>query len=154
MPFTAKDLHPCRKCGAPKPRGEKCKPCRAEYQRQRYATWTPEQKAATRARQREWRERNPDAERIWKLQARYGLTVAQYDAMVAEQNGLCAICREPETARWRGTGRIRLLSVDHCHATGKVRGLLCHSCNRVLGLLGDDDALLESALAYLRQGGR
>jgi len=65
-----------------------------------------------------------------------------------KQNGKCAICKKPET---RKTGnKIRELSIDHCHKTGKVRGLLCDSCNNGLGRFKDSVKLLESALKYLK----
>ncbi len=65
-----------------------------------------------------------------------------YDMLSARQGGACAICRrQPAEA----------LCVDHCHATGKVRGLLCRTCNSAIGFLRDDEALVAAALAYLRQ---
>jgi hypothetical protein len=72
---------------------------------------------------------------------RYGITVEQYDAMYAAQDGACYICGEPEIGR--------ALSIDHDHITGKVRGLLCSNHNRALGLLADDPELLLKAHAYL-----
>ncbi len=72
----------------------------------------------------------------------YGITTVQYDAMLTQQDGVCAICENPDTVR---------LAVDHCHKTGEVRGLLCGKCNKALGLLHDDVALLAKALAYLTQ---
>jgi Autographiviridae endonuclease VII len=71
---------------------------------------------------------------------RYGISLAEYDALLAKQNGACAICRRRST---------RMLCVDHCHVTGMVRGLLCHECNAALGYLKDDQASLVAALAYL-----
>jgi hypothetical protein len=72
---------------------------------------------------------------------KYGITVADYDAMLASQDNGCYICGEPELHR--------ALSIDHNHRTGKVRGLLCSNHNRALGLLGDDPDLLLKAHAYL-----
>jgi Recombination endonuclease VII len=71
---------------------------------------------------------------------RYGITPAEYDALLEKQGGACAICRK------RSKGR---LCVDHCHVTGMVRGLLCNECNGALGYLKDDQASLVAALAYL-----
>lgn len=74
------------------------------------------------------------------LKANYGLTVDDYGQMVENQGGLCAICtKEPA----------RILSVDHDHETGVVRGLLCDPCNQGLGLFNDRADLLRSAIAYL-----
>ena len=62
----------------------------------------------------------------------YGVTREQYEKMNEEQNGLCAICRNPPTG---GTNKT-MLEVDHCHESMRVRGLLCGPCNRLLGLMG------------------
>lgn len=75
---------------------------------------------------------------------RYGITVDEYDAMLRAQGFACAICQSS-----CGTGR--RLSVDHDHATGRVRGLACHRCNVGLGYFRDRPALLEAAAAYLRR---
>lgn len=68
----------------------------------------------------------------------YGIEPEDYDRMNVEQNGRCAICRLP-----------RPLVVDHDHATGLVRGLLCRSCNAALGMLSDDVENLSAAIDYL-----
>lgn len=72
-----------------------------------------------------------------KIEARYGLTKEQFHAMEAAQGGRCAIC-----------GREARLVIDHCHASGKVRGLLCNRCNGTLAAL-ESPGWLESAQAYL-----
>ncbi len=87
------------------------------------------------------------AVRLYHLKRKFGLTGEQYDAMVAAQGGVCAICRNPETATRQGI--VKLLAVDHCHATGKIRGLLCNACNAMLGHGRDDVTLLKAAIAYL-----
>lgn len=74
----------------------------------------------------------------------YGITQADYDRMFAEQGGVCAICRKPQHH-----SRFSNLCVDHCHKTGAVRGLLCSSCNRAIGYLGDDLDRLQAAIRYL-----
>lgn len=80
--------------------------------------------------------------RGWHLQNRYGITVEQYKEMFEKQGGLCAICGKPEQIHAN-------LSVDHCHISGKVRGLLCTNCNRAIGLLGDNKDILRKAIEYL-----
>lgn len=80
--------------------------------------------------------------RAVNLQKRYGVTIEQYDEMLAQQNGLCAICNKT-----CGTGRN--LAVDHDHATGEVRGLLCAECNTGLGKFKDSLDLLTGAMSYL-----
>lgn len=75
----------------------------------------------------------------------YNLTQEQFDAMVADQDGRCAICR----ADTPGGNRIGTWTGDHDHTTGAVRGLLCARCNRALGLFRDDPTVLLSAIRYL-----
>jgi uncharacterized Zn finger protein (UPF0148 family) len=75
----------------------------------------------------------------------YGLTVEQYDAMLMEQNYVCAICNKSEKSSTRG-----VLFIDHDHKTGKVRGLLCDSCNRGLGYFYDNKSFLHNAIEYLK----
>lgn len=83
--------------------------------------------------------------------ARYrGMTPEKYRAMLKVQGGRCAICRRPETAKIGG--KEKALSVDHCHATEAVRGLLCDACNRMLGLARDVPSVLEAGARYLRGG--
>ena len=80
-----------------------------------------------------------------RLKQVYGLSMQDYDAMVAQQGGVCAICkRQPD----------RPLFVDHCHASGKVRGLLCHPCNAAIGFMRDDDIVAAAATDYLRKAKR
>jgi hypothetical protein len=81
---------------------------------------------------------------------RYGVTKEQYESMVAAQNNLCAICNRPEKDVHQ-SGRLKSLSIDHCHKTGKVRGLLCFACNSSIGKFDDDVDLLRSAIRYLEK---
>lgn len=69
---------------------------------------------------------------------RHGLSSNEYDTLLDLQNGICAICDRPSK-----------LHIDHDHATGKVRGLLCRSCNHGLGNFKDDTTILVSAIKYL-----
>lgn len=92
--------------------------------------------------------RNRDRYRAQAIKKRFGITVDQYDAMLQAQEGVCAICRQPERAVRHG--RVLLLSVDHDHKTGAVRQMLCQACNRGLGFFGDDPERLVSAAHYLR----
>ncbi len=79
----------------------------------------------------------------WNL-ARYGLTVDDFETMSKKQGDVCGICLNKCTSRKR-------LSVDHCHKTGIVRGLLCNKCNRALGLIGDNKEFLNNAIKYLER---
>lgn len=83
----------------------------------------------------------------------YGLTVQEYDAMMAEQNGVCAVCSMPEMSRvaGRGADERRRLAVDHDHESGRVRGLLCLTCNHGLGAFRENPELLRDAATYLEE---
>jgi len=83
----------------------------------------------------------------YNLNRKYLITPDEYEAILTRQDGGCAICRIGVD---RATRKERL-SVDHCHATGRVRGLLCDSCNRAIGLLGDDPDRVSAAAAYLQK---
>lgn len=85
------------------------------------------------------------------IKQKYNLTPFQYNSLLDEANGLCAICKKPEVLNNRG-GRIKSLSIDHCHKTGKVRGLLCTKCNSALGLFDDNINVLNQAINYLNNG--
>lgn len=87
-----------------------------------------------------------EAKRASRHLSDYGLVAGDYERMLAEQDGCCAICRRtPEEAH----GPNRVLCVDHDHATGRVRGLLCVPCNSGIGQLGDDPDRIRAALNYL-----
>ena len=105
------------------------------------------------ARSLQWYKDNPERaianKRKANLAANYGLTVADYNALLREQGGVCAICGKDEPNAHGRNGKKFRLSVDHCHATGGVRGLLCQKCNRAIGLLGDDPVLMRKAISYL-----
>lgn len=81
------------------------------------------------------------------LRKTFGIDSEQYKEILLRQHGVCAVCNKPETSMYRG--KLRHLSVDHCHGTGKVRGLLCNDCNIALGWFKDDISRLESAIRYL-----
>lgn len=78
----------------------------------------------------------------WKLTKVYGITLAQYNEMLVDQNYCCSICAEPQRDSKR-------LAVDHDHDTGRVRGLLCHECNLMLGKARDNPDLLRAGATYL-----
>jgi len=82
------------------------------------------------------------------LKKNYGVTLDWYRETLAAQNGVCAICKQPETTKIRGN--TIAMPVDHCHTTGRVRGLLCTQCNRALGLFKDSTEVLQAAISYLQ----
>jgi hypothetical protein len=85
-------------------------------------------------------------QRKWEA---FGVDANRYQEMLREQDGVCAICSQPERAPDGSSGKIKDMAIDHDHATGAVRGLLCSTCNRALGLFRDDKALLNAAVVYL-----
>ena len=105
----------------------KCKQCMSAYSKERNSS--PQQK---------------DKHREWSYKRRYGITPSEYDRMLSNQNGVCKICGSKDSKK----GDHRFM-VDHCHTTGKVRGLLCAPCNSAIGLLGDNISTLQNAINYL-----
>jgi len=101
------------------------------------------------ARQRLYLKRHPNRIRNYNLKRYFGKDLKWYDHMIKVQGGKCAICGESETATWRG--KVKALAVDHNHATGTVRQLLCARCNLVVGQAGEDIELLLKAALYLEK---
>ena len=101
---------------------------------------------------------NPEKYKMLKrkshLKRYYGITVEQYDEMLKSQNGVCAICGNVELSNRGNTLNALSLAVDHCHETGKIRGLLCMDCNQTLGKFNDDPARFEKAAEYLVKNGK
>lgn len=108
---------------------------------------------ASADRAREWRKSNPDSVKKWiarnptrwariMLRRRlklHGLSIDQYVALLKSQRGRCAICRV----------KLDESCVDHCHKTSRVRGILCHHCNKLLGFAKDKVKILQQAVKYL-----
>jgi cell division protein FtsI/penicillin-binding protein 2 len=78
------------------------------------------------------------------LLRKFGILIADYDALLVSQNGVCAICRKTCPSG-------RRLAVDHCHDTGKVRGLLCTPCNTAIGLVKEDTLRLRALIDYIER---
>lgn len=76
----------------------------------------------------------------------FGISLRDYEAMLEAQGGGCAVCGAKSSG-----GRWESLPVDHCHETGKIRGILCLHCNTGLGHFSDDPARVRDALAYLER---
>lgn len=98
-----------------------------------------------RAASKAWRENNPEKVLNKRYIERYGITLDDYRKMLIEQDYKCYICGIDEKE-----SRNEQLCVDHCHATGNVRKLLCHNCNCGLGHFQDDVELLKKAADYLQ----
>jgi len=86
----------------------------------------------------------------YDLKRAYGIDLKQYEEMFFQQKGCCKICNKHISELNQKIKKS--LSVDHCHTTGKVRGLLCDKCNRGIGLLNDDIDILNNAIKYLTYG--
>lgn len=148
------DTKTCKDCGKTKPATEfspggkradgtrylhiYCKPCFSE-------------------RSMQYRDKNPDTILNAHLKRNFGITLDEFNAIAEEQGGVCAICGEPPRivmgVRSRRQGRaVRpRLVVDHCHETGRVRGLLCTPCNRAIGYLRDNPDYARFAAEYLEE---
>jgi len=99
---------------------------------------------------RDYRKANPGMHRVGNFQRFYGIDMSDYQRMFVEQDGVCVICKHPETAKSKN-GDVKWLSVDHDHTTKAVRGLLCAACNHMLGHSRDSAVFLRSAADYLDQ---
>lgn len=87
----------------------------------------------------EWYEKHPDKKNDRMRKYRYGMSNEEFDILKNEQNGKCKLCGL----------NMKKPNVDHCHKTGKVRGIICMKCNAGLGLFNDDVELLKKAIQYL-----
>lgn len=92
-----------------------------------------------------WRKRNPEKTKSHNL-GRYGISFDEYKNILSSQNGGCAICETKSHVDGKK------LFVDHCHDTGKIRGILCKKCNWGIGLLKDNASLVKKAYDYLIRG--
>jgi hypothetical protein len=81
----------------------------------------------------------------------FKISKEEFDILHEKQGNLCAICKNPETVKNKSTNDIRALAIDHSHVTGKIRGLLCHTCNRGIGLFRDSCEILNNAINYLKE---
>jgi hypothetical protein len=88
-----------------------------------------------------WRGDNGRKEQLKK---KYKISIQQYEEMLASQRGVCALCGSADRKSKYGH-----FSIDHCHKTGRIRGLLCYRCNTILGVLGDDEESIWRVLLYV-----
>ncbi len=91
---------------------------------------------------RAWTKANPDKRKESQIKNEYGISLAEKDAMIKSQGGGCAICA---STTWGSRGP----QIDHCHDTGRIRGVLCEHCNRGLGSFKDAPSSLRTAALYL-----
>ncbi len=144
----------------------RCKDCDKAFHHARYLKdkekiseqtkkWKEENKEKAYIQGMEWRKNNVEKvkeyQRTSNLRKNFGIEIEEYEALLSEQNGVCAICSQPETYIHKATGKPARLAVDHCHASGSVRKLLCKACNNGLGLFRDNPELLIKAADYLKE---
>jgi hypothetical protein len=116
--------------------------CRAYYHKNRERIAEYRRSPEYRALALEWRKgRGSLSDRNTYLRYRFGISLSEYESMLANQKGVCAICKRPP-------GRIRL-AVDHCSSTGRIRGLLCHKCNVGIGYFDHSVQFIHAAARYL-----
>jgi hypothetical protein len=140
---------------------KRCPSCQRKFSNERMQRWreaNPEKAREAHDRHNVKRLADPEHRRRKREAAvcrTYGITLEEYLALQDQQGNLCAICRKP--ARGKPNGRARAdhvpsLHVDHCHTSGRVRGLLCGNCNTMIGLAGEDSKVLLAAVEYLEKG--
>lgn len=95
-------------------------------------------------------KRTSERSRAIHLKRTYDLTEEEYGVLYQEQNGVCAICGQPETNVNSKTGKVRNLAIDHSHKTGRIRGLLCRKCNTALGNLDEDIDKIQRLIDYIK----
>lgn len=89
--------------------------------------------------------------RDFKRRDKYKISDDCFRRLLRDQKGLCAICNKKESYFMPKSNRIRELSIDHCHKTGKIRGLLCSQCNIGIGKFQESTEYLLSAIEYLKK---
>ena len=137
--------------------GSWCKVCKRVYNREFYTR----NKEAIIKRTKDYRASNKDkvadfhktpkrraTKRAWTLKKKYGLSMQDYNTILAQQGGVCSICGEAETAK-DVAGNLKPMSVDHSHVTGVVRTLLCDRCNKLVGALEKNPARTAQILEYI-----
>ena len=128
----------CKKCGTDSP-------LEAFYKNSSYKSgYSATCKECSRAYAKQHSRKNKDLMRERQLQHKFGLTNAEYDAKLAAQGGVCQICKCPPPENLS-----KKFPVDHDHRTGKIRDILCQSCNHMLGNAKDNPDILQNGIAYL-----
>lgn len=125
-----------------------------------------ERKAAERERNKRAREENPERYKayiakfheknpLWRkdshLQRKYGLTLEAFNSILTLQGNCCCVCNSLSPGRRSSSGKDGDWVVDHCHASGKIRGIICHPCNAALGMVRDNPTTLRALAEYLEK---
>ena len=120
-------------------------PYNKEKQKEYDKRWIEKNREKKNELNKKWRDSNKEWCKSYELKRKFNITPEDYNRMFEEQAGRCKICNT------HASNFTKALAVDHCHTTGKVRGLLCDKCNRGIGLLGDDVEILKAAVRYLEE---
>lgn len=146
----------CKQCVSADDKTEK----RLAYQKEKVKEWrasNPEKRNEQKQRHylknkekidqraKDWYNNNKDRYRNRSMLRKYGIDLFQYNLMRELQQYRCAICGQGEESLKNG------LVVDHCHKTGKVRKLLCTTCNTALGMFKENPMILQSAVEYIKE---
>lgn len=123
----------CREREVARPRAAYCNPCHREYDKSR--------DYYNKGRHKLWHSRNRDKVRERQLKNKYSITQQDYLEMYRFQEGRCRICEDT----------YEKLVIDHCHRTGRIRGLLCRECNTGIGLLKESPKVFVNAIEYLKE---
>lgn len=121
----------------------KCRECSVEYTRQRRARSPYLLAARAREQFSKWYAKHPGWAAEYNRKVTRGIPYGTHAKLLAKQHNKCAICSNPVGVKKKDC------SLDHCHRTGRVRGVLCHLCNSALGFFRDDPKLLYLAIKYL-----
>lgn len=121
----------------------KCRPCWATYMK-KYKEKNPQ-----KIKDAQKKHKQTESYKNSHLKYTYKIDLEQYNKMLINQKYVCAICKKQETGKHQN-GKTKHLAVDHCHITGKIRGLLCTNCNKGLGMFKDKISSLEEAIEYLK----
>jgi hypothetical protein len=126
-----------------------CSKCKEEKHLKDFAKATKKKdglRGQCKACDQAYRDKTRDHVRDYHYKNRYGISYEEYKEKLAAQNYSCEICGSTHVEN----ERMKTLVVDHCHTTGKVRGLLCHSCNVALGAAKENEDILIACVSYLR----
>lgn len=163
---TAQEMRLCKRCQIEKPisdfyrdvRRYICKKCMYARNLEWRANNLESVRERTKKNISKLRLKDPDAWRLrmrkWRLKQIHGITLDQFVALFESQNGKCGVCDrglEMSVSYLAGENRDRIACLDHDHATGRVRGILCNSCNRAIGMLKEDIDILLRAASYLKE---
>ena len=134
---------------------KKCSDCKLEKSLNNFAKATGRHshgkhnicKPCVTIRTKNWAKENPEKNSIrarkCSLKKKYNMSLEEYDELLKSQNRICKICKGSKNRN------DKFLCVDHDHATGKIRGLLCHDCNLLIGIAKENKSILENAIEYL-----